>query len=243
MYRAIAAGLLLASGTATADLTMEYSDGTAFYLSGKHAAMGAEDHQVLFEEGNETFIVIDHKRRTWMEMDENFGNDMRSAIDEQMKEMLAQLPPEQREMVKRQMQNMPNMMGGAMNMEPPKMTVHKTGKTDKVAGYKCSEATIDYGGMHEEKACIATLDELGLKKSDFDALASAMASIAKMSGRDNKRSPMSELDEMGGIPIRSSSGPNDRGHELTRLHRDKVDKSRFEIPDGYRKVSMADMMN
>lgn len=242
MYKTIAIALLLASGAAAGDVTMKYSDGTAFYLSDKHAAMGDATAQVVFERGSDTFIMINHDERTWMEVSEDFGNDVRSAIDQQMQEMLAQLPPEQREMVKRQMQNMPQMMGG-MGMEPPKLTVEKTGKTDTVAGYKCAEATVRYGRLHEDQVCIATMDELGLKKSDFAALASAMASMSRMAGmgRDGQESAP-DLDEMGGIPIRSSSGRGQGGHELVALTRDKVDAARFEVPQGYRKVSMEDLM-
>lgn len=230
---------LLINAAALADVSMDYTDGAFVRISGAYASVGSDDGYVIFEKGKDTFVMVNPAERTYMEVSQDFGKQVRSAIDTQMQEMLAQMPPEQREMVKKQMQG---MLGGGMDMEPPQMRVERTGKTDKVAGFNCAEARVSYGPMHEEMACIATMDELGLKKSDFEVLVSAIKSMTEMTGMKNKDKSAMDFDVMGGVPIRTVDRRHGSDSELKALSRDKIDASSFSVPQGYRKVSVEDMM-
>ncbi len=231
--------LLLLPAAAFADVEMLYSDGTVGLISDGRVVFGDDSDTILIVPGDEGFIVISHDDRTWMRLEPGFINDMAAEVQAQMDAMLAGMPPEQRAMVEAQMQGMMPQMPSEM----PPMELKRTGGRSQVAGYDCEEAEVSYGGAIEETVCIATADELGISDADFDALAAAMQGMAEMASLDGGKSTQADFAELGGVPIRTSAGaPGSQGSELVSLDTGELDPARLRVPDGYREISMQDMM-
>ena len=241
MQKLIFLVLLLVSTTAFADVTMTFSDGSFVKINERYVAIGDDYGFGIIEDGKDTFIMVDHGERSYMEVSATFADDVSAMMAAQMEQMLADVPPEQRAMIEQSMKGM--MPGGGAMPEPPKMMVRKTGDTDSVAGYKCSEVEISYGtGQAEEMSCVATTSELGISGRDFASMAAAMRAISRMAGMDGEDDTLVDFEAMGGIPIRTRDLPAGDAEELVSLSKDDLDDSDFAVPDSYTKVSMEDMM-
>lgn len=231
--------LLLLPAAVLADVEMRYSDGTVGLVSDGRVMFGDDDNKVLFEPGADAMIVIDYRDRTWMRLEPGFVSDMAAQMKSQMDAMLAGMPPEQRAMVEAQMQGMMPQM----QTEMPKMELRRTGASDEVAGYDCDEAEVRFDdGTVEELICIATAGELGIPSSDVDALISAMQGMAEMASLNPDSSPQADFSALGGLPIRSRSRDGSHASELVSLDTSSIDAARLRVPDGYREITMQDMM-
>jgi len=233
--------LVFASFPATADVRMDYSDGAYVIIADGFVATGDTNGYALFEAGKDTFVIVDHNEKTYMEVSETFAEDVASAVAEQMEQMLASVPPEQRAMMEQSMKGM--MPGGGAMPEPPKVTMNKTGKKDKVAGFSCAEVEIAFDGRKaHEVSCVATPGELGIKAKDFESMAAAMKSMSSMAGREDDTDSEMDFAGMGGIPIRTRNARSGDVDELVSLSKDNIDKKLLDVPAGYDKVSTEDMM-
>ena len=125
----------------------------------------------------------------------------------------------------------------------PKMTLSRTGETDKVAGYACEIAEISYeDGSVGDVVCIADPGELGLDDDDFEALVAAMQNIAELASISPGTAPQADFGAMGGVPVRTLSPEAGETSELVGLDPSPIDAARLEVPAGYREVSMEEMM-
>ena len=238
MFKRLAV-LLLLPAAALADVEFRYSDGTFGLVRDGHVLFGDDSDAILFQPGSNTMIAISHEERSWMRLEPGFVEDMAAQMQAQMDQMLAGMPPEQRAMVEAQMKD---MMPQLSPQDMPKMSLSRTGETDEIAGYDCDIAEISYDdGTVEETVCIADPGELGLDDADFEALVSAMQGIAELASIAPGAAPQADFGAMGGVPIRTSAGPGETS-EIVSVDTSPVDASRLAVPEGYRELSMEDMM-
>ncbi|HEY1955772.1 MAG TPA: DUF4412 domain-containing protein [Polyangiaceae bacterium] len=112
----------------------------------------------------------------------------------------------------------------------PKTSAHKTGRTDKVAGYDCDVYEIDdpSGALSHSEVCLAS----GLSMLSL-GLSGPFAAFAK------------DDDTWGdllthGFPLRfvmrDASGAQTMTMEATHIERKKIADADFEIPAGYTKL-------
>lgn len=237
--RTIIAVILLLPASVFADVEMRYSDGTVGLISDGRVVFGDDEDKILYEPGEEGLIVISSRDRTWMRLEPGFVSDMAAQVQTQMDAMLADMPPEQRAMVEAQMKGMMPQMP----QEMPAMQIRRTGASDEVAGYDCDEAEIGFDdGTVEEVVCIASARELGISNRDYEALVAAMQGMADMASLNPNSKPQADFTSMGGIPIRTR-GPNvGEPSELVSLDTSSIDAERLRVPDGYREITMEEMM-
>lgn len=231
--------LLLLTSPALADVEIQFSDGGFGLVNDGRVMFGDDDSAVLFVPGDEGLIMISHEERSWTRLTPGFANTVANQMQAQMDEMLAGMPPEQRAMVEQQMSGMMPPKPGAA----PKMSIRRTGNSDKVAGFDCDEAEIVYDdGTVEELVCVATADELDISDSDFEAIISAMEGMAEIAAMGGDSAPQLDLDKLGGIPVRTRARDESEDTEVVSVRTSRVDSARLEIPDGYREVPIEKMM-
>jgi hypothetical protein len=113
--------------------------------------------------------------------------------------------------------------------------VQKTGRTAKVAGYLCRQVVITRNGERTELWGTEKLRRLS------KALEGALgADSAPASG-----SPGEEMDRLGLFPLKSTTtieGQVVESQEVLRVVEGKVDDDRFEIPPGYVKRDMNELL-
>src|SRR5688572_29132911 len=124
----------------------------------------AQGNTTLIKNG--TFYIIDDTDKSYIMFDKATMEQLARKISdamEQMKEKLAQLPPEQRAQIE---QMMPGMAGGER-----KWTVEATdtGKSDKVDGRACRLWDIKREGQLDDQICVVTYSALP-GKENFQAM-------------------------------------------------------------------------
>jgi hypothetical protein len=213
--------------TAFADVTMELSDGGLAQVSDGHVAFGTKETYVLIEPGQNNFILVNNDDQSFIEVPPDFTQRMADTMAATMKKMMAELPPEQRAIFKMTMKGMPGMQ------QPVEKTARRTGNQNTVAGFDCSEVEISASGRGvEELICVATADQLGISAADHAALVGAMSAMAKMGNVGNYGIGIMNFDDIGGMPIRTQNS------ELVGINSDSIPADRFEIPTGYREISI-----
>jgi hypothetical protein len=217
---------------------MDLSDGGRAQVSNGHVAFGSKGNYVLLQPGKETFIVVNDADKTYMEVQQDIAKQIADMMAAQMEKMMAEIPPEQREMLKKTMQG---MMPG--QQEPVEKTIRRTGKESTVAGFDCSEIEVSTpGGGAEELICVASADELDISDDDYAALVGAMKAMAQMAQIGNRGAALTNFDDMGGIPIRTQGANGRKISELVGLSNDSIPADRFEVPAGYRETSIEAML-
>ncbi|MCH9694789.1 MAG: DUF4412 domain-containing protein [Gammaproteobacteria bacterium] len=235
--RALLSMLILGiSSLALADSEMSFSDGSTGLISNGKVLFGDVNASVLFENGQDYFVVLEHDKKTFMRMDKGFAADMQSQVKAEMEKMLAGMPEAQRAMAEQQMKAMMPQM-----QEAPKTSVTRTGETDEVANFDCDilEIVSDDGSM-DSVVCVASRDELGLSLGDYQTLIGAMEAMQEMAAMAGSASVESDFDLLGGVPIRSKN--KFHSSELVSIDNSDVDEARLQIPAGYTEVSIDDMM-
>jgi Domain of unknown function (DUF4412) len=159
-------------------------------VAGGKMRMNANDTSVIFDVARKEYLVIDHKKREYLRMDEASIESMSAAVKDsqaQLNAAMERLPPEQRAMIEKQMAaRMP--AGGAAMTGGPKAVVDlkATGSSAKVAGYACEVYEVRVNGERQSESCLADAKQFGASAADTATVKQAMefgrAMSSKISG-------------------------------------------------------------
>ncbi|MEO8018081.1 MAG: hypothetical protein ABI769_09725 [Pseudomonadota bacterium] len=212
-----------------------------YVQDGNGRFVDADGNATLIKNG--TFYIVDDKEKSYVAVDkatmEQLAKKISAAMD-QMKDKLAQLPPEQRE----QMEKMMPGMGGDKQWV---VEAIDTGKSDKVGARSCHLWDIKRGGELDDQICVVPYSALP-GKENFQAM---FANFAKVFEEIAKSVPMLSgmmSNEFGaqakanGFPVRSRAYDNGKlvdDEQLMSVWREEaIAASMFEIPAGYKKKQM-----
>jgi len=193
-------------------------------LTDKQATIIRLDKDLIWE--------IDHNKKTYSQVTfaelEELYRQQEVAMkqsQEQMTKMMESLPPEQRAMAEKQMQQA--MEAQAAMAKPPEVV--KTGKKDKILGYTCQQYKLSWANMTFDM----WVSEEIAPEIDFSKFYRGLL----MGG------PLAEgLSEIKGVPLKTvmeteAAGTQSRYiSEVTKLKTKKISDSEFELPKGYREV-------
>lgn len=244
-------GAALVSITATAGVYMESTDVdlaanepaavTRMWFDGgrmrtERSETGIVRNIALFK--NDTMYVINPRSKSYHAIDkatiERVGDRVAEAR-RRMQDQMASLSPEQRALLEK-------MTGGAaFSAPPPTRTLKNTGRTETVAGIRCTiwEATVN--GAKKEELCAAapgvvaggsevtgTLREIGEMMKGFTENFTAP-------GRKSA-SPWSDMETIRGVPILTREFSDGKAILETRLTAVRVEPApaaAFDVPAGY----------
>lgn len=228
--------LMVFPGLVVADAEMSFSDGSTGLISDGKVLFGDVNASILYEDGQDFFVVMEHDKKTYMRMDKEFARDVQSQVNAEMEKMLASLPEAQRAMAEQQMKAMMPQM-----QQAPKTSVRRTGDSDQVADFDCDivEVVSDDGSI-DSVVCVASRGELGLSSADYQTLRGAMEAMQEMAAMGGGGSAENDFDQLGGIPIRTKSKYD--SSELVSFDDADVDDARVQVPADYTEVSVKDMM-
>lgn len=196
---------------------------------------------VIFLGETDEMYMIDHDKKSYMVLDreriEALGQQMSQAM-KQMQEALAQVPPEQREMMERMMKD---KMGGGDYKPPSPPVVTDLGQSGSANGIACQWKQVARDGVLEEKACVCDesaiaggeeMVALAHEMRDFAEglmqLAKSVSSIPLFGGGTVGNVGAAITADLGGFPLISEA--YDGEQKLIR-------RSTFESAD---EVSIAD---
>lgn len=208
----------------------------------------ADETSVIFDTSAKTMTVIDHDRREFTRIGQAEMQQMNAALSQAMQQMeqaLANVPPEMREQMK-------GMMGGAIPGmgDGPLVKVEDTGRSDTVAGHRCTVYRTQMQGRTISESCMGDLSVLGgLSGSDRATLDAAMAMTRDMLEQFSS-GPMAQFADLtpfkaGMMPLRVTdmSGGARSTSEFAGIDTGALPGDAFVIPADYKqqKLEMPDL--
>jgi hypothetical protein len=225
-----AASMMLAAPTADAGWVLTESNGDETLISSGKMRSAWENGSIIFDSATEGICFIDERRKI---MAEGTVDDLCEGLNKMMESMMADIPEEQREMMKK-------MMGGAAG----ETAVTKKGPGEKIAGFDTTRYEVSQGGEPYETLWLT--DDESLKK-DFQGLmpmltkfSACMAAVGGMGDASPESSPAYlKLFETGMIVKSVEHGGEGEASSTTVISPQDVPDSAFDIPDGYEEVPLS----
>jgi uncharacterized protein YneF (UPF0154 family) len=218
-----------------------------YFDGGRMRSNDADGDGAIFK--NKTIYALKSGDKTYTMVDKATMDRMGGQLAEARKKMEAQLagmPPERRAM----MEQMMSQMGGAPGGKQPRREVKKTGRSESVAGFKCTiwEVTLD-GEKHQELCStpasalpggaevLATMKEIG---EMMEGLTAGLGPMAQRSSKEEWK----DVAKIGGVPILTrdfDGGKASSEMRLAVIRSQPVPASTFEVPAGYKQRTMPKM--
>ncbi|HST28253.1 MAG TPA: DUF4412 domain-containing protein [Rudaea sp.] len=197
---------------------------TRFELSGTHLRMDSGKVSMLVDTGKDSFIVLMNDKREYMDL---------GKMAESMNAMLANVPPQMREMMKQRM-----AAHGSNNL-----SYASTGQTGEVGGLSCEVYAMTYNSQHNGDACLASATAAGISGADEAALHRAFEQMRAMASKASAGMVHTGIVAMpaGKFPVRITrydDGKVAAISELKQLSSATAPAGDFAIPAGYNEMQM-----
>ena len=205
----------------------------------------AEETIVIFRADRPVAWILRPAEGTYFEITPEQVAALRRRMEEAEQRMtaeLAKMPPDQRRAFEEMMERMGHPLGPA---EPT--TVRVAARGEKVGDYVCTRYQIHRGQELEAEIWAAPLEEVHLRREEFDTLA-ALGRLLEPLGQEG---PVPQLggmtrqegagDSIEGLPVRSRSyagGEAYREEVLVRATRQELDGGLFDLPKGLRRTEL-----
>lgn len=233
------------NGPENGPATRENASASRFTLEGEK--LRAEDPRggvMIFDGEKQTLWTIDPKGKRYTEVTEADANrikEMQAQMEQQMKERLKALPPDQRKEMEARLEE----MKGKPAKEAPKLTFEPAGETKKTKhGFSCQPHRVLADGKPIEEACFILWKETGLSVDDFrafDALDQFFRKLGTQGGNQQNRI-FGDLIQSPGIPAHvamiSPDGTLGPEQELVVLKKETIPADQFTPPPGLKKESL-----
>jgi hypothetical protein len=247
------AGTALGTATAHAGVYLESVDKeldgsrttpSKMWFDGGRMRTENRENVVIFK--NQTLYTLDSKSKSYRAIDkatvEQMGAQV-AAAKKKMDERMAAMPPEQRKRMEEMMAKLGKGAGAAMlpGAKPKQRALKNTGRTETVAGIKCTiwEATED--GVKDQELCAAPAgsvpggDEVIKTFRDISAMLSAITDKLG-AGQAAVQQPWRDMETINGVPILTrdfAEGKATSEMRLTVVRKESVPGSSFEVPAGF----------
>jgi hypothetical protein len=191
---------------------------------------------------DQAMYVLNPQGKSYRKIDKATVDQLSTQLAQARKQMEAamqNMPPERRAMMEKMMGQMGGA-GGAATAQAPKRVLKNTGRTETVAGIKCTVWEASVGGQKEQELCAAppgsvtggdemmkTLREVGEMLKGFTQ------SFGTTSKADNA---WRDMDTIKGLPILTRDFEGGKVSSETRLavaRKESIAPGRFDVPAGY----------
>ncbi len=240
---ALVAPAALAGVVVTTDVTID-GEGSAtetMYVQGEMfrtdpASIGDGNMSVIFRD--DTMWFLDHDTKQAQKIDRRAVAELAEQLDEMMRQ-LEQMPPQQREMMRKMMSGkMPGMQ------EPPEYRV-QTGETIRVAEIPCTMHTLYADADKVQETCAAeesAVPELREAMGAVRAMGRFAEDLRKMAANmpfgDVMKHVQAMIPEIDGFPVRTrffdDNGNVTRESTLRAIEARDLEPSLFDVPKGYK---------
>ncbi len=233
--------LVLLPAASWADTHIVFTDNTFMKIVDGVVAIGDSQSEMQFRSGNDEFVVVDFDEKTYMVIEKESIKKSMDSMMAQIEAQLASVPPEQREMVKKMMEQRMPAMAETKTIE---YSVRETGEDGEAAGFDCEFIEMLANGAPEYRLCIASERETGIPSADAEVLQNAMNTMRDIAESIPfaQGSSMDDFDyeKIGGMPIIHIDLDNNERNEVLSISTDALDP--ISIPEGFKQQRMEDMM-
>jgi hypothetical protein len=214
---------------------------------------GAETTVIYLGDTDEMYMV-NHEKKTYMVMDRETMEAMGAKLSEAMKQMeaaLANVPPEQREMMEKMMRGKMQGMASTPRSEP---VVTSLGQSDTVSGIGCEWKQVSRDDDVELKACVGDFSDfpasddlrrISLEMKEFaSGLTEALSTLTAGPISSFAESPVSAM-AFDGFPLISENFQDGKLTHRSRfqsVEEGSISGEEFTPPSGYKKQDINKMM-
>ena len=214
----------------------------------EHTAHDGDLEVVIFK--NQAMYMVDSKARSYRVMDKTTAEQMGAQVanaKKQMEARMAAMPPEQRKKMEEMMAKMgkgaPGMLPGAP--KAPQRTLRNSGRTETVAGIKCTIWEAFEDGKKDQELCSAPAsalpggDDVVKTFRDISTMLSSFTESLGSNRADNQ--PWHDMDKINGVPILTrdfEDGKAASEMRLTLVRKESVPGASFEVPAGYKEKKL-----
>lgn len=214
---------------------------------------GKNNMDIVFNSSASNMMIISHDNRYYFTIDQDSVTNVKNQIDKAIEQALAQVPPEQREMMEKMMRQQLQGMDGTpqKQVETPNIELRKIGSSEIINNYHCES----YEALADEQKvsdfCVAEWSDINASENmqnSFIAVASMMGSfleqISQITMNPSDYKEFSYLKELKGFPIFNKNYKNGIATDqfkLKSITKLDIDASEFEAPEGYNKQDMMGM--
>lgn len=186
---------------------------------------------MLYTDKDKTLYVVDDGSKSYQKVTPETAAQLGQKIDaikKQFEEQLANIPPQQREMMKGMMPKMPSFA------QQTEYRVEKSGKARKVGQYDCQPYTVYEDDKPSETLCLASIKDVGVSKADFALFKNMGETMSGLAAQFGAGSMAAVMDKIDGIPVEHRE-PGAQSPQAVLLHAgDKApDSERLVVPAGY----------
>lgn len=231
---------------------------TKGFVKGSNIKMDSHDNSdklensMIYRGDRDIMIMVDHNDKSYVVMDkqtmEKLSGKLNNAMA-QMEEAMKNVPPEQREMMKKMMKDKMPGMSGKNHTEP----VLKKSGSGTVNGYSCTKYDIYKGNELIRKHCITSWNNIKggqeistvmLEMSQFmDEMTRTFADAAGPFGSslEFEMNVFNKLKEMNGFPVKSvelDNGKQESESVFKSSQITTVDSAVFDPPSGYNRQNI-----
>ena len=197
-----------------------------------------ENMAFIFDEGAQTARVVNLDKKTYMEMNRAFMQQMQQQMA-QMQEQLKNLPSQQRAIMEQAMRGRGGFPGAGAP-QAAKIEYRQTG-SDRAGQWSCTKYEGFRGQEKVMEVCAVDPKDLGVTPADFEVakhLAEFLGSMMPQAA-DRVVVPGSTADQgFSGIPVRRTAYANGRVESVTEIkevRREAIPASAFEVPAGFKR--------
>jgi len=200
------------------------------------------DSTVIFK--NQALYTIDTKSKSYRVIDKATAEKIGAQVAvarKQMEARMAAMPPEQRKKMEEMMAKLGKGGAGAMmpGAKQQQRSLKNTGRTETVAGIKCTVWEALEDGEKEQELCAAPAGSLpggdDVIKT-FREISAMLSSFTDKLGSRGSDAPWRDMETINGVPILTrdfSDGKATSEMRLTLVRKESVGASSFEVPAGY----------
>jgi hypothetical protein len=197
---------------------------------------------VIFKD--QALYTLEPKSKSYRVIDKASAEKMGAqvaAAKKQMEARMAAMPPEQRKRMEEMMAKLGKGGAGAMmpGAKPRQRMLKNTGRTETVAGIKCTVWEAFEEGEKDEELCAAPAgsvpggDEM---MKTFREVSAMLSAFTDSLGSHESHEPWRDLETINGVPILTrdfDDGKATSEMRLTVVRKESVPGSSFEVPAGY----------
>jgi hypothetical protein len=209
---------------------------------------GKASSRVIFDAGTETMWLINDSRKSYLTMDRETIDQMGRQMDEataKIEEAMAQLTPEQRKMMEKQMSKVLNAGGG----EKAERKVVKSVESKEISGFSCTRYDVSSDGSLVSSVWATPYAQLKVTPGDFAVVNRMGEMFQSITSRlsslmDAQPNPFREGSQIEGVPILSQTLKNGKVSEETLIEsvsHDAPPAGVFDVPSGYKEEKLPKM--
>jgi len=195
------------------------------------------------------YFILPDRQAYWSGKPEEFQQGIKAGTDKMMEEHIKQMPPEQRQAFEQYQKQMEAQSRQAAAPKKFKVEVKKTSDQAKIAGYPGQKYQVWVDGVLKEELWLCP--QLDFSDAGDPEKFRRLTEGMKGPGQEASYESSPEYQEITtdykkGYRLKSvnydDSGNAGFGNEVRKIEKKKIPASEFQVPKGYRKLSITELV-